>query len=137
MGPELVQLVWRRAQSRCEYCQLPQDCSQLPFEIDHIIARKHGGRTDPSNLALSCFYDNSFKGSNIAGLDPRTGKLTPLFHPRRHKWARHFRWDGPVLVGRTSVGRATIATLLINLELRVAHRRALLDAGLFPARTTG
>ena len=133
MERTLVSLVWSRAQSRCEYCQLPQEHSLLPFEIDHIIARKHGGKTHPSNLALSCFYCNSFKGSNISGLDPEhRRRLTGLFNPRRHKWQRHFRWDGPVLVGSTAVGRATIAVLLINLELRVAHRQELIHAGCFP-----
>ena len=40
----------------CEYCQLPQASPSIPFEIDHIIARKHGGTTVAENLALSCFY---------------------------------------------------------------------------------
>src|SRR6266705_343976 len=118
METELVDLVWQRARSCCEYCQLPQSCSQLTFEIDHIIALKHGGKTAAGNLALSCFYDNSFKGSNIASLDPQSRKLTGLFNPRRHLWDRHFRWDGPVLIGRTATGRTTIRVLLINLELR-------------------
>ena len=105
MDAALVRLVHERARECCEYCRLPQAYSVLTFEVDHVIARKHGGRTVPGNLALSCFYCNSPKGRNIAGLDPRTGRLTRLFHPRRHRWARHFRWDGPVLVGRTPVGR--------------------------------
>jgi hypothetical protein len=129
---DLLDLVWQRAHSRCEYCQLAQDCSVLSFEIDHIIARKHRGPTRASNLALSCFYCNSFKGSNLSGIDPKTRKKTWLFNPRRMKWSRHFRWDGPVLVGRTAIGRATVVTLLINLDLRVAHRQALIHAGVFP-----
>jgi len=96
MDAELVELVWRRAASRCEYCQLSHALSQLTFEIDHIIARKHGGKTRSSNLALTCFYCNSFKGSNIAGLDRDTGKLTRLFHPRIHTWHRHFRWTARI-----------------------------------------
>jgi hypothetical protein len=132
MQKELEELVWQRARSCCEYCQLPQTCSHLAFEIDHIVARKHDGKTRSSNLALSCFYCNSFKGSNIAGFDPRTHKLTGLFHPRRHRWNRHFTWDGPCLLGRTPIGRTTIAVLLINLELRAAHRQLLMEADLFP-----
>ena len=92
MAVPLLEHVRRRAAGRCEYCHLPQAATWLPFEIDHIIARKHGGRTIGSNLALSCWYCNSFKGSDIAGLDPQSRKLTRLFHPRRHKWAWHFRW---------------------------------------------
>ncbi len=45
MDAALVRQVWRRA-GRCrEYCQMPQDCDDTPFEIDHVIARKHGGPT--------------------------------------------------------------------------------------------
>ena len=29
--------------SACEYCRRPQALSDLPFAIDHIIARQHGG----------------------------------------------------------------------------------------------
>ena len=132
MDTGLAEFVWQRARSSCEYCQLPQSYSQLTFEIDHIIACKHDGKTQSSNLALSCFYCNSFKGSNIAGFDPRTRKLTGLFHPRRHAWHRHFIWNGPILIGRTAIGRTTVKVLLINLDLRVAHRQALIEADLFP-----
>lgn len=132
MDDALQQHIRRRAAGRCEYRQLPQDCDDRPFEIDHIVSRKHGGPTTAGNLALSCFRCNSFKGSDIAGLDPRTRRLTPLFHPRRHKWSRHFRWRGAVLVGRTPVGRVTVAVLNINDPLRVELREELILEGRFP-----
>src|SRR6185503_11997785 len=94
--------IWHRAGGICEYCHMAQEHDDAPFEIDHVIARKHGGRRILQNLALSCFYDNSYKGSNIAGLDPESGLLVRLFHPRRHKWPHHFRWDGPYPLGRTA-----------------------------------
>lgn len=72
------------------------------------------------------------RGPNIAGRDPKTRKLTPLFNPRRHKWARHFRWNGPVLVGGTAIGRVTIQVLEINEPEAVAPRDLLIAAGLFP-----
>ncbi len=56
MSASLVSLVRKRARERCEYCELPQSFSSIPFEIDHIIAQKHGGLTEEDNLALSCFY---------------------------------------------------------------------------------
>ena len=55
MEAVLEQLVWRRASARCEYCQLAQLHSSLPFEIDHVIARQHRGKTIPSNLSLACY----------------------------------------------------------------------------------
>lgn len=45
------------------------------------------------------------------------------------KWSKHFRWNGPVLVGRTAVGRTTIGVLQINHEDRVDLRQSLLDEG--------
>lgn len=132
MDRALVRLIWQRAAAGCEYCGISQDCDDTPFEIDHIIALKHGGFTIAGNLALSCFHDNSHKGSNIAGLDPMTRKLTPLFNPRRHAWHRHFSWQGAYLIGRTPVGRVTVAVLNMNDSFRVELREGLISEGLFP-----
>ena len=113
-----------------QYCHMPQSHDELPFQIDHIIAQKHRGPSTAANLALACFSCNSHKGPNIAGLDPLTGKLTALFHPLRHHWDRHFRWDGPILIGRTAIGRTTIVVLEINQLHRVALRQTVIDEGL-------
>ena len=134
MDTALEALIWRRARRRCEYCRLPQGCSHLPFQIDHIIALQHRGLTIAANLALACMACNNHKGPNIAGLDPITGKLAALFHPRRQKWERHFRWQGPELVGRTPIGRTTIAVLAINLPHRIALREELMIEGVFFGR---
>lgn len=131
MEARLAQHVRDRAAGRCEYCRLPQAGTSVPFEIDHTIARKHGGPTVASNLALACFYCNSFKGSDLAGLDPKTKKLTRLFHPRRHRWAWHFRWDGPILISRTAIGLTTIRLLQINSPQAVTLRESLMAEGLF------
>lgn len=132
MDAALTRLVWQRAQGRCEYCRIPQAADDRPFEIDHIRSRKHRGPTVAGNLALSCFRCNSFKGSDISGIDDLTRKLTPLFNPRRHKRATHFRWEGPYLVGRTAIGRVTVALLHINDEYRVELREILIEQGEFP-----
>ncbi len=79
-----------------------------------------------------CHFCNSHKGPNLAGIDPATGKLVVLFNPRSQKWGRHFRWDGPHLIGRTAIGRATIVVLAMNGLVRVALRAALIADGLFP-----
>ena len=131
MDAALQRLVRQRAGGRCEYCRLPQAASGVPFEIDHIIARHHKGRTVASNLADACIYCNGYKGPNISGLDAVTGKLTPLFNPRRHKWSYHFRYEGGVLVGRTAIGRTTVEVLRINLPNLVALREVLMEDGLF------
>src|SRR5579871_2672467 len=119
MDRALEELVWRRAEGRCEYCRVPQSHDRLPFEIDHITAKKHAGQSVAANLCLACFTCNKRKGPNIAGIDQKAKKIAPLFNPRRHKWTRHFRWRGAVLVGLSPIGRATIAVLEINLHHRV------------------
>jgi hypothetical protein len=117
--------------ARCEYCQLPSAVHPAPFQIDHIIARQHGGITELENLALSCIHCNRFKGPNVAGPDPESGAIVRLFHPRHDRWAEHFRWDGPKLKALTQIGRVTIAVLLINDPEAVAVRKALQDEGIF------
>ena len=111
---------------------MPQRYDDLPFEIDHVVAEQHGGKSVANNLALACFADNHHKGPNLAGIDPKSRKRTWLFNPRRQRWGRHFRWDGPILVGRTAVGRTTIAVLGINMTHRVRHRAQLIAEGVFP-----
>jgi 5-methylcytosine-specific restriction endonuclease McrA len=123
--------VWQRARGKCEYCQLPQEFSVLPHEIDHIRARKHRGATTLENTCLACAYCNGAKGSNVAGYDPDTDELVPLFNPRSDEWQSHFRWDGAVLVGKTPIGRATIEVLRINDAARVETRQLLNASGEF------
>jgi HNH endonuclease len=132
MEAELVRLVWQRAEECCEYCRMHQQSEGLTFEIYHIISQKHRGPSTASNLALSCFYCNSYKGTDIAARDRVTRKLAPLFNPRRHKWSRHFRWEGGYLVGRTPIGRVTVVLLKINNPNRVKLREGLIEEGLFP-----
>jgi hypothetical protein len=133
MRRDLAKLVRERAGDRCEYCRLSAlDHPDLAFEIDHIIAAKHRGGTSMGNLCLAYFACNNHKGPNISGIDPVTKRIVPLFNPRRHKWAKHFRWDGPFLVGLTPAGRATVIVLEINLDYRVDLRRVLIEEGVFP-----
>ena len=122
--------IWRRARGQCEYCQLPQEFTTLPHEIDHIRARKHHGPTTLQNTCLACAYCNGAKGSNVAGYDPETDELVPLFNPRKDSWDEHFARDGPTLRGKTAVGRTTIDVLRINSPERVEHRQLLIAAKL-------
>ncbi len=123
---------WKRARGRCEYCRLPQACTSLPHELDHIRAQKHHGPSTLGNICLACAACNAHKGPNAAGYDPATGALVALFNPRQDKWSKHFSWRGAVLIGKTPVGRATIDVLKINEPQRVVHRDMLLSLGIFP-----
>lgn len=128
--PALRDQVRDRAGDRCEYCQLPQACTVLPHEADHIRSQKHHGPTVLENLCWACARCNEFKGSDVSSYDPVTDELVAVFNPRTHAWVEHFEWQGAALVGKTNIGRATIELLRINLHERVEHRRLLTEAGL-------
>jgi hypothetical protein len=134
MDAALIELVRDRAAQCCEYCQLPQTLSSIPFEIDHIVSRKHRGPSTPENLAFSCFYCNSYKGPNIAGIDPESGQLSRLYHPRSDRWGEHLRWSGATLTGLTPIGRTTVEVLGINSPDCVRLRASLIRERLFPPR---
>lgn len=133
MDANLDRLVRERARHACEYCRLPQSVYRFHFPIDHVIAQQHGGPSVMGNLCLACPRCNASKGPNLAGIDPVTNKMVRLFNPRRHKWAAHFAWNGPVLVGKTPIWRVTIQVLAINDPSAVAVRQALIEEGLFPS----
>ncbi|WP_420894992.1 HNH endonuclease [Sorangium cellulosum] len=82
--------VQRRAQGACEYCRLPQEASIVPHQVDHIIGRQRRGPDDVATLCLCCIHCNLKKGPDIASIDPKTGPLVALYHPRRHAWREHF-----------------------------------------------
>lgn len=121
----------KRAGNRCEYCRLPQIFYLSRFQIDHIISIKHSGKTETSNLALSCLSCNVHKGSDIASIDPITGRITALFHPRRQKWEEHFVMDSlnGRIEGRTPEGRTTVRLLQFNTEERIEERLRLIELG--------
>lgn len=81
------------------------------------------------NLALSCILCNRRKGSDISSLDPQTGRMVRLFHPRTQRWQDHFQFDGPRMIGLTPEGRATVALLDLNAPERITERDELLRAG--------
>lgn len=131
MDTATVQLIRQRAGNRCEYCRLPQEFSGLRFHVEHIIARQHRGTNDADNLALACPECNCHKGTNLSGVDPDTGKVTELFHPRHDRWADHFTIVEGSIIGKTSAGRATVWLLEMNSGERLRIRQRLLRLGLW------
>jgi hypothetical protein len=86
------------------------------------------------NLCSCCFWSNAFKQARAEARDPRTDTVTRLFHPRLDSWSDHFRWsrDGTRILGRTAVGRATVAALRLNRSILVKARRLWVRHGLHP-----
>lgn len=132
MDAALDRLVWERARERCEYCGCAQSWYLTPFQMDHIIARKHLGPTVESNLALSCFHCNLRKGSDIASLD--AGTLTRLFNPRVDSWRDHFLLEpSGKITALSPVGRVTVFLLQLNEEEPLRVRQVMLELGVLVA----
>ena len=129
IAPSLTDQIRLRARRRCEYCHMPEEFDPLPFQIDHIVPLKHLGPTVFENLAFACCECNNHKGCNLAGINPRTGRVVRLFNPRRDAWRRHFEWYGALLVGKTPTGIATVNVLEVNLPYRVLFRKVLMMSG--------
>jgi len=122
----------RRAKGRCEYCLLHEDDSYAPHQVDHIVSLKHGGLSDPPNVAYACIRCNLWKGSDIGAIDPTTGQLVKLFHPRQHRWEDHFIRRGAEFVPLTPEAAATIRLLKLNHPKRQEERQALRQANRYP-----
>lgn len=126
MNIGVANLVRDRAGGCCEYCRLQQrDEQYLRFHVEHVVPRKHGGTDEIGNLALACHKCNRSKGTNIAGIDPQSGQIVPLFHPRLQKWEEHFQMRGFRVEGRTATGRATVEVLNMNVTERLELREAI------------
>jgi len=123
--------VRHRAEFRCEYCRAPERARLARHQIEHIIARQHGGTDADNNLALACRECNLNKGPNLTGIDPASRKVSRLYHPRRDEWRDHFALRGAVIEGLTPAGRTTVRVLGFNDPRRVALREELIADGQF------
>jgi hypothetical protein len=104
------------------------------FHVEHVLPAALGGPDALPNRALACASCNLAKSDRTRALDPETGEEVALFNPRQQDWEEHFGWseDGESLVGRTACGRATVAALDLNNELRREARRLWFATGWLP-----
>ena len=132
INDDLRHLVATRADSLCEYCLIAEADTFFGCQVDHIISLKHGGGTEPENLAYACAFCNRHKGSDIASIAPETGRLVRFYNPRADRWADPFRLNGDVIEPLTEIGEATARILGFNSPDRIFEREALIKAGSYP-----
>jgi len=116
ISDELKQAIRERAKYVCEYCHSPERLSANRFTVDHVIPKSLGGSDELDNLALACRRCNERRYNFVAGFDPDTQEIVPIFNPRKQKWEEHFVWldQGVVIAGTTPIGRATCLRLDLN-----------------------
>jgi hypothetical protein len=124
--------VIRRADNRCEYCQLSQIGQEATFHIDHVVPRSAGGQTAEDNLALACVSCSLRKWARQRAVDSETAEEVPLFDPRLESWTEHFQWKAETIVPLTPTGRATVAALALNRPLILAIRQEEIVYGRHP-----
>ena len=131
--PELLRrAVAVRARYQCEYCRRPEMDSFIRYQSDHIVSRKHGGKTILENLAHTCPICNNAKGTDLSTFLQDEDKLIRLFHPRKDDWFDHFGVEDGLITSKTDIGAATIKLLKLNDINRILERLDLIEAGLFP-----
>jgi hypothetical protein len=132
---DLLRLVIQRAGNCCEYCRTSVADRLLPFEIDHVIAEKHGGVTNAENLCLACIRCNGLKGGDIASADPESGAATFLFNPCTQHWGDRFSLDGAIIRPLAAAGRVTVFHLRLSAPIQIAQRTLLIAEGRYPCAT--
>lgn len=134
ISDDLRHLVASRADYICEYCLIHEDDTFFGCQLDHIISLKHGGPTEPNNLAYACAFCNRRKGSDIASIGSETGNLIRFYNPRSDKWADHFRLSGSMIEPVTEIGEATARIFGFNSSDRILERDALIKIGRYPTK---
>lgn len=124
--------VAKRAGHHCEYCRLHEDDLFLSFEIDHIVALKHGGTDDLQNLAYACPHCNQHKGSDLVTLLDDSPEYVPLFNPRIQLWEDHFSVLEGEIIPQSNIGRATVKLLQFNSPDLLILRNLLHEVGRYP-----
>ena len=121
----LRRTVAERAKRFCEYCHIREADSFLGFQVDHIISVKHGGLTEPENLAWSCFACNNNKGSDVGTVLLPGKRFVRLFNPREDRWDEHFEVENNSFYAKTEIGEATIKVLKLNEVDRIIERQMI------------
>lgn len=128
---QIVQIVHRRAQNCCEYCQTCQKVCGQAMHVEHIDP---SGSDEIDNLCLACPTCNLSKAKAVTAIDPETKEIVSLFDPRLDRWPDHFEWieQGAQLKGKTAIGRATIERLKMNIDRVVTARQFWIKTGEHP-----
>jgi len=132
ISDELRQTIADRAKLLCEYCLIAEADTFYGCEVDHIIGLKHGGSSQPNNLAYACALCNRAKGSDIGSVST-SGEFTRFFNPRTDLWSDHFRLEGASIQPLTAIGEVTVRILGFNNSARLHEREEMVQFGKYPS----
>ncbi len=125
-------LVAQRADFRCEYCRVQEADMFYTFQIEHIVAIKHGGGSELENLAYACPHCNQHKGSDLVTFLIDYDDLVPIYNPRKMEWTSHFEINFGSIQPKTRTGEASIKLLHLNDPDLIILRQLLAEIGRYP-----
>jgi hypothetical protein len=128
ISDQLRQTIADRANLLCEYCLIAEADTFYGCEVDHIISLKHGGSSEPDNLAYACALCNRAKGTDVGSVSTN-GEFTRFFNPRTDRWVEHFRLEQATIIPLTEIGEVTARILGFNDSARLHEREELIRFG--------
>lgn len=132
ISEQIRQVVANRANNLCEYCLIHEEDTFIACQVDHIISLKHGGKTEPENLAYACAFCNRNKGSDVGSIILPANNFVRFFNPRSDKWSDHFELEETIIKPITDIGEATARILDFNHIDRIIERQELIAVGRYP-----
>lgn len=72
--------IYEHYQYTCCYCS--KECTTRELNLDHVLAKSKGGRTDWDNIVLACIPCNTKKGDKT----PEEAGMKLQVRPTRPKW---------------------------------------------------
>ncbi len=105
----------------------------VPFLDFGMICSIEKGSVEKSEEHLQ-YSQYPFARSKTTFLDTITQGFFPLYNPRISNWDEHFIWDESLtsMIGKTAIGRVTIAAIRLNRRQLKNLRRALIAIGEHP-----
>jgi HNH endonuclease len=134
ISESIQQQIRERANYLCEFCHADERWQYVRFTVDHVLPVSLGGSDNLDNLTLACFHCNRRKTNRLIGIDPESQTEVPIFNPRQDRWQEHFIWsmDEVLIQGLSAIGRATVATLVLNRDRVISIRAADREIGRHP-----
>jgi 5-methylcytosine-specific restriction endonuclease McrA len=80
--------IYMRDGNTCQYCG--QTLPRTELNLDHVVPRSQGGRTNWENVVCCCIDCNLAKGART----PEQARMALLKHPSRPRWTPTFRAAG-------------------------------------------
>jgi hypothetical protein len=125
MSPKVREQVQTRAKFMCEFCKIPDSLGFVDFDVDYIEKLTGRANEDMENLAWVCLPCMYFKRQSLSAMEAGTIKPTEIFQPRQKWWTAHFRLSEGLAVPKTTIGRATVFLVKINLPQTSMLRKSI------------